>query len=61
MEMLKHTSGFERKEIDSGRNQTYLDESLVEEIMKKNELSASFKDLDKPDLKTRARPVLDKL
>lgn len=55
MDMLKHTSSYERKDLDSGRIKTQLDESLVEAIMKKDELSA--KDLAKPDLKTKGLAV----
>ena len=55
MDMLKHTSSFERKDLDSGRIKTQLDESLVEAIMKKDELSA--KDLAKPDLKPKGLAV----
>ena len=58
MDMLKHTSSNDRKDLDSGRIKTQLDESLVEAIMKKDELSA--KDLAKPDLKPKGL-VVEKL
>ena len=59
MDMLKHTSSYDRKDLDSGRIKTQLDESLVEAIMNKDELPA--KDLAKPDLKIFKGLAVEKL
>ncbi len=51
MDMLKYTSSYENKEIESGRIKTQLDENLVEAIIKKDEFSVN--DNTQSDLKTK--------